>query len=64
MVEQLGIRFRQPYRAMVEFYPPDTATMAFRVRLNIVESCFQADVVATAIVEWRHGGGRRVWDVC
>ncbi|QEG23198.1 AMP-binding protein [Mariniblastus fucicola] len=52
-IETLNVAFREPPVSILEFDDPRDPTWLPKARLNIVESCFQADDSATAL---RFGG--------
>jgi acetyl-CoA synthetase len=58
-IENLGVRFRKsPSRILDGSFPVEAARWLPDARFNIAESCFQADPMATAIVQQREGGPR------
>lgn len=50
LVQQLGIRFRQPYTAIADVSNLESPQWFVNAQLNIADSCFQAPGTATAIV--------------
>ncbi|HEY9641392.1 MAG TPA: AMP-binding protein [Coleofasciculaceae cyanobacterium] len=50
MIRRLGIRFRQPYRDIIQDAASESPHWLVGARLNIADSCFQADANAPAIV--------------
>ena len=50
-IERLGIRLRQPYARIVDTAHPTRPRWLAGSKLNIVDSCFQAEPGAAAIVE-------------
>ncbi|HSI13986.1 MAG TPA: AMP-binding protein [Chthoniobacter sp.] len=56
-IERLGVRFQQPYRAVMDLSRGVEAPQWLAgARMNIAESCFSAPADATAIVHQTEGG--------
>ena len=63
-VERLGIRFRQPYREMLDLSAGvKSPRWLVGARFNIVESCFAADPGSPAIIHQAEGGPLRTMTV-
>ena len=61
-IEPLGIRLRQPYARIVDAADPTRPQWLPGSKLNMIDSCFQAEPGAAAIVEWvGDGNPPRIW---
>jgi acetyl-CoA synthetase len=59
VVERLKIQFRKPYTRILDATQPTRPRWLVDAELNIVDSCFQADAAAPAILESNDSGGMR-----
>jgi acetyl-CoA synthetase len=59
VLRRLGIRLRKPYTQFLDATEPTRPRWLVDAELNIVDSCFQADAAAPAIVESDPSGARR-----